>query len=88
MSFFNISSTLAGHFRGSHTHTHMQIYEQEGVIQVHNPHFWTLCSGEYMGTLRLEIVNIADSGRLVAATRGILKGAGLTDVVIEFTATD
>ena len=41
-----------------------------------------------MGTLKLEIVSSADSARLLAATRGILKGAGLTDVVIEITAMD
>lgn len=41
-----------------------------------------------MGTVQLEIVTSADSGRLVAATRGILKGAGLTHVVIETTAID
>ncbi len=70
------------------THTHTQVYEQEGVVQVHSPHFWTLCSGEYMGSLRLEIVSNADSARLVATSKGILKGAGLTDIVIETTAID
>ncbi|XP_064387134.1 zinc transporter 7-like isoform X2 [Halichondria panicea] len=65
-----------------------KVYEQEGVVQVHSPHFWTLCSGEYMGSLRLEIVSNTDSAKLVANSRGIFKGAGLTDVVIETTAID
>ena len=50
----------------------VQISELEGVLEVKEAHFWTLCSGEYHGSLRLEITGGTDSQRTVATTRSIL----------------
>lgn len=65
-----------------------QVYEMEGVLQVHDPHFWTLCSGSYMGSLRLEVLPNTDTARIVAGVRSILKQVGITQVTIEITVAD
>ncbi len=67
---------------------HVQVYQQEGVLQIHDTHFWTLCSGSFMGSLRLEVVPNSDSIRLVGGTRSILKQIGITQVTIEITFAD
>lgn len=66
----------------------VQIYEQEEVLQIHDPHFWTLCTGTYMGTLRLEVIGQADASRLVAMARSILQQVGVSQVTIEVTYAD
>lgn len=62
-----------------------KIYEQDEVLQIHDPHFWTLCSGTYIGALRLEVINQSDSSRLVAMARSILSQVGVSKVTIEVT---
>ena len=45
----------------------MQVYELEGVVQLYDTHFWTLCTGNYHGTLRLDVMAGTDMRRTVAA---------------------
>ena len=66
----------------------LQISELEGVVEVRDAHFWTLCTGNYLGSMRLDIQQGSDPTHLVAVTRSILKQAGLTDVIIEVTVID
>ena len=66
----------------------VQILQVEGVQQVHNFHFWTLCSGRYMGSLQLEVLPSTEHARLVATVRGILKQVGVEQVTIEVTSVD
>ena len=55
------------------------------MLQVHDAHFWTLCSGTYVGALRLEVIGQSDSPRLVAMARSILNQVGVSQVTIEVT---
>ena len=48
------------------------MYELEGVVQLHDTHFWTLCTGTYYGTLQLDVMAGTDSRRTSAAARNIL----------------
>ena len=50
----------------------VQVYELEGVVQLQDAHFWTLCTGNYHGTLRLDVMAGTDLRRTVAAARSIL----------------
>ena len=52
----------------------VQVYELEGVVQLQDAHFWTLCTGNYHGTLRLDVMATTDLDlkRTVAAARSIL----------------
>ena len=49
-----------------------QVYELEGVVQMHDAHFWTLCTGTYYGTLRLDVMAGTDLRRTLSAARNIL----------------
>ena len=49
-----------------------QVYELEGVVQMHDAHFWTLCTGTYYGTLRLDVMAGTDLRRTLPAARNIL----------------
>ena len=65
-----------------------QVNDLEGVVEVRDAHFWTLCTGAYLGSMRLDIQEGSDSTHLVAMARSILKQAGITDVIIEVTVID
>ena len=49
-----------------------QVYELEGVVQLQDVHVWTLCSGVYHGSLRVEVLAGTDHRRLLMAARSIL----------------
>ena len=53
-----------------------QVYELEGVVQLHDPHFWTLYTGSYHGSLRLDVMAGTDMKRTLASARGILTQVG------------
>lgn len=57
-------------------------------MEVRDAHFWTLCTGTYLGSMRLDIQEGSDSAHMVAMARSILKQAGITDVIIEVTVID
>ena len=61
-------------FRDSNVcvYTRLQVYELEGVVQVHNTHFWTLCTGNHHGTLVLDVMAGTDWRRTISAARAIL----------------
>jgi zinc transporter 5/7 len=65
-----------------------RVYELEGVVQVHNTHFWTLCTGNHHGTLILDVMAGTDWRRTISAARAILIQAGLTQVTIELNQMD
>ena len=55
---------------------YIQVYELEGVVQMHDAHFWTLCTGTYYGTLTLDVMAGTDTRRTLAAARNILIQVG------------
>ena len=56
-----------------------QVYELEGVVQVHDVHVWTLCTGTYYGSLRVDVMAGADTRRTLAAARNILTQVTVKD---------
>ena len=64
-------------------HLPYQVNELDGVLQIQDPHCWTLCSGTYIGSLRLDVLPGNDAVRLVAMAKSILKQAGISQVTIE-----
>ena len=50
----------------------LQLYELDGVLQVQDAHFWTLCSNVHLGSLRLETLSTVDSRLLLAQAKAIL----------------
>ena len=39
---------------------------------MYDSHFWTLCTGTYYGSLRLDVMAGTDTRRIIAATKSIL----------------
>eukprot|EP00731_Ephydatia_muelleri_P017984 Em0011g24a len=68
--------------------TLQKVSELEGVLEVNDPHFWVLCSGTYIGTLRLEVLPGTDCKRLLKTTRGLLNQAGIQQTIIEINTID
>ena len=53
-----------------------QVYELEGVVQLHNAHFWTLYTENYHGSLQLAVMAGTDMRRTLAAAKSILTQVG------------
>ena len=53
-----------------------QVYELEGVVQLHNAHFWTLYTENYHGSLQLAVMAGTDTRRTLAAAKSILTQVG------------
>jgi len=48
-----------------------EVQDLEGVVSVHDPHFWTLCSNMHYGSVVVETVEGADSQKILGAARTI-----------------
>lgn len=48
-----------------------QASQIDGVLSVQDPHFWTLCSDVYVGTVKIEVEPKADARYILSATHGI-----------------
>lgn len=49
----------------------------EGVYSVQEPHFWTLCSEVYIGGLKLEVANGADTKYILSQTHNIFTAVSI-----------
>ncbi|KAG9510754.1 Zinc transporter 7 [Fragariocoptes setiger] len=48
-----------------------RIKNLEGVLSVQEPHFWTLCSGNYVGSLKVEVTRHIDTKSLLYTIKSI-----------------
>lgn len=53
-----------------------QVSQLEGVYSVHEPHFWTLCTDVYVGTIKLEVANDADARYIQSQAHSIFTQVG------------
>lgn len=60
-----------------------RVTELDGVYSVHEPHFWTLCSDVYVGTLKLEVAPDADGKYIVSQTHNIFTQAGVRQLFVQ-----
>lgn len=64
-----------------------QCYQQvtglAGVYSVQDPHFWTLCSDVYVGTIKLEVSKNVDPTYVVTHTRQIFEAIGVKQIVVQ-----
>lgn len=54
-----------------------------GVFTVQEPHFWTLCSGQFIGNLKLEVSGATDPRYIVAQTQALFKSVGVTQLYVQ-----
>lgn len=49
----------------------VQVQQLQGVYSLQEPHFWTLCSDVYIGTVKLLVAADADSRWILSQTHNI-----------------
>lgn len=62
---------------------YQRVGQLEGVLSVQEPHFWTLCSDVYVGSLKLEVTPHADPKYVVSHTHMIFSGIGVRQVYVQ-----
>jgi zinc transporter 5/7 len=64
------------------TSCYQRVMQLEGVYSVQEPHFWTLCSDYYVGSVKLEVARNADPRYVIQQTTLIFQGAGVRSVSV------
>uniref|UniRef100_A0A1A9X232 Cation efflux protein transmembrane domain-containing protein n=1 Tax=Glossina brevipalpis TaxID=37001 RepID=A0A1A9X232_9MUSC len=54
-----------------------------GVYAVQEPHFWTLCSDEYVGAIKLEVSRNIDAKYVVSHARMMFESIGIKQIYIQ-----
>jgi len=62
---------------------YQRISQMEGVYSVQDPHFWTLCSKNYIGNLRLLISPKADAASILSQTHAIFTQLGVKQLYVQ-----
>ncbi|KAK7100995.1 hypothetical protein V1264_023849 [Littorina saxatilis] len=62
---------------------YQRVSQLEGVYSVQEPHFWTLCSDVYVGTIKLEVAPNADGRYLVSQTHNIFTQVGVRQMYVQ-----
>ena len=60
-----------------------KVTQLPGVYSVQEPHFWTLCSEIYVGSLKLEVARTVDPKYVVAHTQMIFQTAGVRQLTVQ-----
>lgn len=55
----------------------------DGVYSVQEPHFWTLCSEVYIGTIKLEVASKADAKYILSQTHNIFTQVGVRQLYVQ-----
>ena len=58
-----------------------------GVFSVQEKHFWTLCTGQYVGNMKLEVSAAADPKFIVQQVQAIFKSIGVTQLYCQLDYT-
>jgi len=61
----------------------LQIEALEGVQGVQEPHFWTLCTNQYVGGLKLEVDATADQKYVVSHAQMIMRSIGVEQLYVQ-----
>ncbi|KAM4629434.1 zinc transporter 7 isoform 4-T5 [Polymixia lowei] len=68
-------------------HTLPQCYQRvqqlQGVYNLQEPHFWTLCTDVYIGTLKLLVAPDADARWILSQTHNIFTQAGVRQLYVQ-----
>lgn len=62
---------------------YQRVSQLEGVYSVQEPHFWTLCSDVYIGTIKLEVASNADARYLLSQTHNIFTQIGVRQLYVQ-----
>lgn len=62
---------------------YQRVSQLEGVYSVQEPHFWTLCSEVYIGTIKLEVSAKADAKYILSQTHSIFLQVGVKQLYVQ-----
>ncbi|UXI18455.1 gamma-aminobutyric acid type B receptor subunit 2 [Sarcoptes scabiei] len=60
-----------------------RITQLEGVLNIHDAHFWTLCSNHYVGAIKIELNSNANHRAIVLQAQNIFKQIGIKNLNIQ-----
>ncbi|XP_063056829.1 zinc transporter 7 [Engraulis encrasicolus] len=62
---------------------YQRVQQLQGVYNLQEPHFWTLCTDVYIGTLKLLIAPDADAKWILSQTHNIFTQAGVRQLYVQ-----
>jgi len=62
---------------------YQRLMQLDGVLGVHQTHFWTLCSEVYVGTLKLEVTPDADVRYINSQTHNVFTQIGVRQLFVQ-----
>ncbi|XP_054644479.1 zinc transporter 7 isoform X1 [Dunckerocampus dactyliophorus] len=62
---------------------YQRVQQLQGVYNVHEPHFWTLCTDVYIGTLKLLVAPDADTRWIQSQTHHIFTQVGVRQLYVQ-----
>lgn len=62
---------------------YQKVMQLSDVYSIQEPHFWTLCSGVFVGSLKLEVSRDADLKYIVSHTHMIFTSAGVKQLYVQ-----
>jgi len=66
---------------------YQRVCQVEGVNSVQDPHFWTLCSKNFVGSLRVLVTPQADASAVLSQTHGIFNQIGVKQLYVQLERT-
>ncbi|XP_028259495.1 zinc transporter 7 [Parambassis ranga] len=62
---------------------YQRVQQLQGVYNLQDPHFWTLCTDVYIGTLKLLVAPDADTRWILSQTHNIFTQAGVRQLYVQ-----
>ncbi|XP_062991737.1 zinc transporter 7 isoform X2 [Elgaria multicarinata webbii] len=62
---------------------YQRVQQLQGVYSLHDPHFWTLCTDVYIGTLKLFVAPDADAKWILSQTHNIFTQVGVRQLYVQ-----
>ncbi|XP_035826343.1 zinc transporter 7 isoform X2 [Aplysia californica] len=62
---------------------YQRVSQLEGVYSVQEPHFWTLCTDVFIGTIKLEVALNADTRYILSQTHSIFTQIGVRQLYVQ-----
>ncbi|XP_046917655.2 solute carrier family 30 member 7 [Dermatophagoides farinae] len=60
-----------------------RVTQLNGVTNIQEAHFWTLCSGQYVGALKVEMRSNGNAASIVSQTHAIFQQAGIKNLHVQ-----
>ena len=62
---------------------HQRLMQLEGVYRIQEPHFWTLCSDVFIGTIKIQVAPHANAGYIQSQAHAIYAQIGVRQLYVQ-----